>query len=981
MTTANSSALPLNPETGRAVVTLTSYSGPITWGTTPIAGDQIEYPAAISVNAAGEISGAGGTYTIRHIIASTGAVQAVSYVLTAGNSASTSINLNVDLANYGIVTLTSYVGSYNFAVTPVAGDQLIYPDAVTINSDGSFVGANATYTIYHVRQTGIIEAISYAHVGTNTAPTFGAISDVVANIGDAESFDISASDPDTGDILSYAADVLPRNGISLTGSVVSGTYTTEETFLCTFTVQDDSGDTGNDSDTAQVLFSIARAGYTITTLTVNYAGLNVDSPLIDVVAGDGDLTVGDQVDYPITATDFVGTTRNVSFASDGLMTVTGTRSIKVENIYFRDSSNSYNRVGPFAITLKGTGPTLTSPLEVVPNSPTTSGGQMRFTTDEGSASPNNAGDYRLIVIASGFGTPTRAQVMAGLGPDGNAPLFDSGLQVKGQAAGVSEVVTVTGLPTQGAGYWVFLALEDQYGGVTLEGPSVLTTIASGQPPVWSVVPDQTFNEGTPFSFDLSTYCTDFASFSISGLANGTTLSFNSATGVLSGTPTTVDASGEVGTTTTYSVIATAFNATGSSSTSFNIGFYRLNLPVNSVTIPNQSWQENISVSLSLNSFITNATTYELQIDGADATAELSGYGITFNSTTGTITGTPNNTAIANSPYTMRARGVNSDGNGAWQNFTTTIAASAPPVFAGPIPSQTFVEGQSISFSVSQYFTGASSYVLQGLPIGSNLVINNSGLITGIVNAIDVSSSPYNITVRASNTDGSVTGTFNATFTSAVVPVLIAGFPDLSFAVGTAVSITFANYIRNATSYNVVGIPDGSGLIVTATGIGGTFTQTDSNSAPFTVVVTGLNADGSVSDSFQVSTLAPSAFVNIFDPVAHFVKFYGDAYRSKTKSGSDNWSQIQLYNQGVAYLLNNVTDLECILDNGVSTYTLKRSSNSASFQIIPSEGKFNVRLGESSAPAGTYDLNIKYYDLNNPDGVLFTAYRDLIVEFV
>lgn len=757
MATATSSALTLNTNTGRSVVTLTSYAGPITWTTTPVAGDQIEYPDAITVGVDGQISGSAGTYTVRHIVSATGATQAVSYVLSAANNASVAIELvtdNVDSLNY--VTLTSYSGQITFPTPPVAGDQIVFPIGVTIDEAGVVTAPTATYTIYHlVASTGVFEAVSYAHsAGSNTAPVFSTLPDVIANIGDVASISIAAFDPDTGDVLTYSHDVLP-GGLSRTGDSVTGTYTTEQTVLTTFGVQDDSGDTGNDSDSAQVLFSVARAGYTITTLTVNYAGLNPDSPLVAAIT-DSDLTVGDQVDYPQTQTDQGGDTRTLTFDADGLLTASGgTRSLFIDDVYIRDSSSSYNRVGPFDITLVGTGPVLTAALTVVSSSETTSGGQLNFTADE-------SGNYRLIVVTSGFGTPTAAQVFAGLGPDGNAPLFDSGLTA--QTATVSETVTVTGLPTAGAGYWCFLALEDQYGGLTLSGPTTLSTLSVGLPPTWSAIPNQSWREGTEVSLDFRNYATDAVSFSIAGLPDGTELTLNPTTGVLSGTPNQIDAPGAPGSTTTYTLIATAVNATGSTNQSFFADVYRLDLPINSATIPNLDWRENIAVSVGLGTYITNATSYELQIDSSgftDATAILATYGLTFNSTTGAITGTPNATAVAASPLSMRARGTNSDGSADWQTFNIAIEADTGVVpFMG--------SDTSVSISSGAVSVGTFAAVSGELPItysisgvdSSFFSIDQNAVVT-FISAPDFdvpldsdSNNIYDLTITGTNTFGS-----------------------------------------------------------------------------------------------------------------------------------------------------------------------------------------------------------------------------------
>ena len=757
MATATSSALTLNTNTGRSVVTLTSYAGPITWTTTPVAGDQIEYPDAITVGVDGQISGSAGTYTVRHIVSATGATQAVSYVLSAANNASVAIELvtdNVDSLNY--VTLTSYSGQITFPTPPVAGDQIVFPIGVTIDETGAVTAPTATYTIYHiVASTGVFEAVSYAHsAGSNTAPVFSTLPDVIANIGDVASISIAAFDPDTGDVLTYSHDVLP-GGLSRTGDSVTGTYTTEQTVLTTFGVQDDSGDTGNDSDSAQVLFSVARAGYTITTLTVNYAGLNPDSPLVAAIT-DSDLTVGDQVDYPQTQTDQGGDTRTLTFDADGLLTASGgTRSLFIDDVYIRDSSSSYNRVGPFDITLVGTGPVLTAALTVVSSSETTSGGQLSFTADE-------SGDYRLIVVTSGFGTPTAAQVFAGLGPDGNAPLFDSGLTA--QTATVSETVTVTGLPTAGAGYWCFLALEDQYGGLTLSGPTTLSTLSVGLPPTWSAIPNQSWREGTEVSLDFRNYATDAVSFSIAGLPDGTELTLNPTTGVLSGTPNQIDAPGAPGSTTNYTLIVTAVNATGSTNQSFFADVYRLDLPINSATIPNLDWRENIAVSVGLGTYITNATSYELQIDSSgftDATAILATYGLTFNSTTGAITGTPNATAVAASPLSMRARGTNADGSADWQTFSIVVDADTGIVpFMG---SDTSVSVSSGAVSVGTFAAVSGelpiTYSISGVD-SSFFSIDQNAVVT-FISAPDFdvpldsdSNNIYDLTITGTNTFGS-----------------------------------------------------------------------------------------------------------------------------------------------------------------------------------------------------------------------------------
>lgn len=69
------------PADGRQFETLTSWAGDIAFTTEPVAGDQVEGDDALTINADGTVSGPDGTYTMRHIIAATGAIEAVSYTV------------------------------------------------------------------------------------------------------------------------------------------------------------------------------------------------------------------------------------------------------------------------------------------------------------------------------------------------------------------------------------------------------------------------------------------------------------------------------------------------------------------------------------------------------------------------------------------------------------------------------------------------------------------------------------------------------------------------------------------------------------------------------------------------------------------------------------------------------------------------------------------------------------------------------------
>jgi hypothetical protein len=223
----------------------------------------------------------------------------------------------------------------------------------------------------------------------NYAPVITDLSDVVVTVGDTINISLAATDPDVGDVLTYTADVLP-SGISIVNNVLVGNYGAEETLTTTITVADDSGIGGTDTDTTTMMFTVVGVGRSLVTSTVDYANLSPDSPLIDAIS-DGDFEVGDQLDFPAIVDG-----RTVFFGSDGLITVSGVGDVTIPDIYIRDKSNSYDRVGPFSITL----------AEVVVNSAPviTSGGSVSVvagsSTTYTAAATDSNGDAIAFSIAN-----------------------------------------------------------------------------------------------------------------------------------------------------------------------------------------------------------------------------------------------------------------------------------------------------------------------------------------------------------------------------------------------------------------------------------------------------------------------------------------------------------------------------------------------------------------------------------------------------
>lgn len=101
-----------------------------------------------------------------------------------------------------------------------------------------------------------------------------------------------------------------------------------------------------------------------------------------------------------------------------------------------------------------------------------------------------------------------------------------------------------------------------------------------------------------------------------------------------------------------------------------------------------------------------------------------------------------------------------------QDFTITVAPNSPPVVISAIPNQAITENQSLSLSVAPSFRDPDSdplsYTATGLPVGFTIISTgpSAGLISGLATAATAQTSPYNVTVTASDgRGGSVAAAF------------------------------------------------------------------------------------------------------------------------------------------------------------------------------------------------------------------------------
>src|SRR5438477_5675069 len=133
-------------------------------------------------------------------------------------------------------------------------------------------------------------------------------------------------------------------------------------------------------------------------------------------------------------------------------------------------------------------------------------------------------------------------------------------------------------------------------------------------------------------------------------------------------------------------------------------------------------------------------------------------GLSVNTTTGVISGTPAAGTDAGSPYSVTISATNSGGTGS-ATLTLTINPPPPPVVQPPL-SATGQVGVAFSYTITAT-NNPTSYNATGLPAG--LSVNTStGVISGTPATGTDAGTPYSVTISATNSGGTGTATLTLT---------------------------------------------------------------------------------------------------------------------------------------------------------------------------------------------------------------------------
>ena len=226
-------------------------------------------------------------------------------------------------------------------------------------------------------------------------------------------------------------------------------------------------------------------------------------------------------------------------------------------------------------------------------------------------------------------------------------------------------------------------------------------------------------------------------------------------------------------------------------------------------------------------------------------------GLSFNSSTRYITGTPTKAAV--STVTIKASNA---GGTVTKSLKLTIKAQ-PPVIKNPGTLPNGIVGvaySSVQFSTSSG-TAPITWSVSGQPSGMKM--SSSGLLNGT----PTKAGTFNMTVKASNSGG------NATLR---VPITIIQKPAIKSA-KMSNGTTDANYTAKFTATGATpitwaasGLPSGMTLTQTSTGTSATITGIPTTPGTFTIKLTLTNTAGTVTYSvkFTIKGVAPKLSVSL-----------------------------------------------------------------------------------------------------------------------
>jgi LmbE family N-acetylglucosaminyl deacetylase len=352
----------------------------------------------------------------------------------------------------------------------------------------------------------------------------------------------------------------------------------------------------------------------------------------------------------------------------------------------------------------------------------------------------------------------------------------------------SSMGRITGTPTAAGTFNVSVTVNDGRGGSDTETFTWTVAPANVAPVLTNPgAQDGIVGEVVNLQVTATDADGDTLGYAATGLPAGLTI--NTSTGRISGTPTAAG---------TFNVSVTVNDGRGGSDTET---FTWTVAPANvAPVLTNPGAQDGIVGEV-----------VNLQVTATDADGDTLGYaatglpaGLTINTSTGRISGTPTAAGTFNVSVTVN------DGRGGsdTETFTWTVAqANVAPVLTNPgNQSGTVGTALSLQLGASDADGDTLGYAAVGLPAG--LTINTS---TGRISGTPITPGTSNVTIAVSDgRGGSDTDSFNWTIAPANIPPVVTNPGNQSGIVGTAVSLQIAATDANGDilTYNASGLPAG-----------------------------------------------------------------------------------------------------------------------------------------------------------------------------
>jgi len=846
---------------------ISATNSPTSYGSTTL-------PAGLSLNTTtGAITG---TPTVAGIFTITDTAKNIS----GSGTGTLTITINPAKPVVATASTTGTVGasfSYTISATnnPTSYGSTTLPAGLSLNTaTGVITGTPTTAGTFTITDTA--KNISGSGIGTltitiNPAKPVVATASTTGTVGASFSYTISATNNPT----SYGSTTLPA-GLSL--NTATGAITGTPTIAGIFTV----------TDTAK---NISGSGTGTLTITINPA-----KPVVAIASTIG--TVGVSFNYTISATNsptsYGSTTlpaglslNTTTGAITGTPTVAGTFTVTdtAKNISGSGTGTLTVTINPAkpvvtSTTINGTTGVVFSYTISATNNPTSYGvstlpGGLTFNSTTGtiSGTPTTVGTFTILDTAkniSGFGVGTLIITITTTVPP--APIVTSGSVIGTVGVSFSYTIAATNSPTGYSSTSLPAGLSLNSSGIISGIPSTtgtftITDTAKNAGGLGTGTLTITINPAKPVVATASTTGTVGVSFSytISATNNPTSygsttlpagLSLNTATGVISGTPTTAG---------TFTITDTAKNISGSGTGTLTITINPAKPVVTSAILTG-----TVSVPFSYTIVATNnPTSYSSTTLPA---------GLSLNTTTGAISGTP--TTAGTFTVTDTAKNISGSGTG---TLTITINPALPgiPVITSSLAVVGTI-GTAFSYNITATNT-PTSYGSTTLPAGLNL-----NMATGAITGAPSVSGTFIDTIKATNAAGTGTQVLTITINSLPGIPLITSNGAVSGIVGTSFEYSITTNVP-VLSYNATNLPAGLS-INTATGeITGVPTTIDTTK----VIITATNASGTTNNVLTISITALPVPVIISADTATATEGESFTYNIDASNAPTNYGVISL----------------------------------------------------------------------------------------